>query len=486
MGDANSRDHVAAADTQTEPSGANMCHMLILPAELLKAVAAREQRIALVVGAGCSLEHPTGLKLASVYAADTHSQLVRDGVLAEGECATPTDLSAVATAVKNKSGHQSALVSRLPHSEFRMAQPNTGYLIAAALLRERVLDVVLTLNFDLALSASLGRLSAFEVNVVPGPHAADQLASTAVIYLHRNVDEPDPERWILTAEALAREWQGGWEEVVGRRVMACPVVVFAGLGSPAAVLTATIARVRAPLKAGQHHVFVVDPAATTEFEAALHLEPAAHLQTGWCAFMEQIAARLLVEFSSELTAAGVNLCTEHGWSGEAEHLPELSDRLHASGLVPLGKLRARWLLEEEQYTPDDARKPLIADLLLGIGLIERAGGVKAIFREDGVVELLRNGSLASRVLPVSGKGTLRWSALESRVLLATSRAGKTEPPEYVIVSGVVGKPGSVAGPPEDVVMGAAGNDIIDGFVRPKFIAVDDIRSDPAAVSSLIA
>jgi hypothetical protein len=459
--------------------------MPTLPADLLHAVAERRRRIALVVGAGCSLEHPTDLELASAYAADVHAQLVRDGVLGEGDCANPADLSALASTVVAKTGSQSPLVSRLPRNAFRLAQPNSRYLIAAALLREGVLDAVLTLNFDLALSASLGVLSALEVNVVTGPQSQDQLSSAAVIYLHRSVEEQDLERWILTVEALARDWQDGWEEVVVRRLMACPVVVFAGLGSPAAVLTETVTRVRSSLKSGQHHVFVVDPATATEFEAALDLEDDAHVQTGWCLFMEQVAARLLVELSSELSTAGGGLCQQHSWTDESEHLPELCERLHAVGLVGLGKLRARWLLEHEQYTPDDSRRPLIADLLLGIGLVERAGGVKALFGDDGVVEFRREGNVVSRVLPVSGQGTLRWSALEPRVLQAIERAGG-EPPEHVIVSGVIDKPADVLAPPVDLVNGALDANIIDGFVRPSFVTVDDVRADPQIASQLVA
>lgn len=457
----------------------------MLPAELLRAVAQRKRQIALVVGAGCSLELPTGLKLAGTYAAEAHAQLVRDGVLGATDCATPADLSALATTLVSKSGGQSELVKRLPLGEFRMAQPNAGYLIAAALLREGVLDSVLTLNFDLALSTALSSLSAAEVNVVPGPGAQDQRLNTAVIYLHRNVDEQDFERWILTIDALTQDWQEGWEEVVVRRVMACPVVIFAGLGSPAAVLTETITRIRGALTPGQHHVFVVDPSAATQFEAALQLGQDAHLQAGWCAVMKQVAERLLSEFSSELSAAGAVLCAQHAWAGEADHLPELCDRLHAIGLVALGRLRARWLLEHEGYTPDDARRPLIADLLLGVGLVERASGATARFREDGVVELLRDGTTASRLLPVSGQGALRWSALEPLVLQAIERIGG-EPPEHVIAAGVTGGPANAVAPPEDLIVGASGNDIIDGFVRPTMVTVDDIRADPQLASRLVA
>lgn len=217
-----------------------MWHMpATLPPELLHAIAERSGRIALVVGAGCSLEAPTNLRLSTFYAQKAHHQLVLDGLLTVGECTDPNDLSAVASALHTKHASQSGLVQRLPRNAFRMAQPNSGYLIAAALLREGVIHSILTLNFDLALSAALGILSATEVNVVPGPQATDQLGTATVIYLHRNVDEADPERWILTAEALEHEWEGHWEEVIAHRVLSCPVVVFAGLGSPAAVLTKT-------------------------------------------------------------------------------------------------------------------------------------------------------------------------------------------------------------------------------------------------------
>src|SRR4051794_2729105 len=115
-----------------------------LPAELLRAVSERSGRIALIVGAGCSLEQPTGLELSRVYAQRAHDRLVLDGVLAPGDCDDPTDLSAVAKAVFDRTGSQIDLVRRLPRNEFRLARPNTGYLTAAALLREGVISAVLT------------------------------------------------------------------------------------------------------------------------------------------------------------------------------------------------------------------------------------------------------------------------------------------------------------------------------------------------------
>lgn len=154
-----------------------------LPPELLHAVSERRRRVVLVVGAGCSLEYPTGLKLASEYADEVHRQLLRDGLLAEGDCCDSSDLSLLASVVWERCGSQEPIVARLPRAEFRTARPNDGYLIAAALLREGAIDALMTLNFDLAMSSALMDLSADNVDVVAGPHHLRDLGAPAVVYL---------------------------------------------------------------------------------------------------------------------------------------------------------------------------------------------------------------------------------------------------------------------------------------------------------------
>src|SRR5579863_9870086 len=160
-----------------------------LPDQLLQAVADRNGRITLVVGAGCSLDPPTNLKLSSAYSLEIHADLVRDGVLANGECPTPKDLSALSSAVWAKRASQEAVVTRLPRNEFRNACANSGYRVAAALMREGSVSAVLSLNFDLALSHALAELSADDVSVVAGPSSTRDLGSLVVVYLHRNVNE---------------------------------------------------------------------------------------------------------------------------------------------------------------------------------------------------------------------------------------------------------------------------------------------------------
>jgi hypothetical protein len=455
-----------------------------LPAALLRAVAEKSGRLALVVGAGCSLEAPTGLELASTYSLEAHRRLIQDGLLTEGECAFPDDLSALASAVWAKHDDQSAVVERLPRSDFRQAQPNSGYLMAAALLRERAVSFVLTVNFDLAMTAALGRLSATEVDVIPGPAAASQLGSATVIYLHRNVDEVDANRWILRREALQDEWREGWEQVVTQRVVSSPVVVFAGLGSPAAVLTETITRVRASMT-DSHHAYVVDPAAQTAFQAALNLPEDAHIRLGWGDFMELLGSRLVEEFRHALHARCTEICSEHGWDEEVEPSLDLCDRLHSIGLVRLGELRAAWLLDTALYSPDDARRDLLADLLLGVGLVERHHGAKASFQADGVVRLVGEGVASTAFLAASGQGTLRWNAIEARMLKRLDSAPGLDRPRAALLSGVLGgRPQAIAAP-EDVI-GDWGGDITQGTPRPELITVDEIRADPAQSQRLVA
>lgn len=456
-----------------------------LPPELLHAVTEQGGRIALVVGAGCSLEAPTGLELATTYSLEVHRQLIQDGLLTAAECSAPEDLSVLTSTVWEKHADQAPVVVRLPRSKFRQAQPNRGYLVAAALLRERVVSAVLTVNFDLAMTTALGRVSASEVDVVPGPAAAGQLGSAAVIYLHRNVDEVDANRWILRSEALQEEWRDQWEDVIAHRVMSSPVVVFAGLGSPAALLTETVTWIRKAIST-THLAYVVDPAAEPQFQRALGLPPDAHIRLGWGDFMELLAVRLTEEFRHSLETSCLEMCSEHGWDAEAGPATALCKRLHSLGLVDLGALRAAWLLDHPSlYTPDDERRGLIADLLLGIGLVEQRHSAEAHFRSDGTVRLYRAGRALPSFLAASGQGTLRWAALEARVLKVLGDYQGIDRPRAALLSGVSGgRPDTIAAP-EDVIADWA-SDITQGTPRPELVTVDEIRSDPAYSDRLVA
>jgi len=204
---------------------------MALPPELLQAISTRGGgKIALVLGAGCSVEAPTGIPISRICSNEIHRRLIDDGVLNEGDCSNPDDLSAVADAVFIKRNSQRDVVERLRDTyDLKLATPNQGYLIAAALLREGALSSVVTLNYDLALSAALSALGAgTTIGVIERPEDLSQQKAFNVYYLHRNANAADMESWVLRTAALNVEWKGHWEQIIATRVLAAPFVVFAG------------------------------------------------------------------------------------------------------------------------------------------------------------------------------------------------------------------------------------------------------------------
>jgi len=81
-----------------------------LPPELLNAVASGSSgSLVLVIGAGCSVECPTQLPLSRKWSEETHRRLLADGVLSEGDCESPHDLSCLAESVHARVAHLSLL-----------------------------------------------------------------------------------------------------------------------------------------------------------------------------------------------------------------------------------------------------------------------------------------------------------------------------------------------------------------------------------------
>ena len=384
-----------------------------LPRTLLKAIAAEAGgQVVLVIGAGTSFEAPTGLPMSRKCSTDAHAKLLADGVLADGECLRPEDLSVLAETVFKKEGNQGALVECLPIGPFQNARPNQGALLAAALLREGALGSVITLNFDLALAHALAQLGADEdVAIIDGPKEHERLAAKNLIYLHRSVNA-DPEEWILRTVALEEAWKEQWEEVMAKTVTGMPVTVFAGLGTAAGVLVAATNHLRAVVP-GEAAVFLVDPddQDKSEFAASLDLEADAYLQRGWCEFMSELAQRLMVRFAAEMQDACRELAEQQEWS-DPDPDP-LCARFGELSLVEIGRLRARWLLDNAPYLPDArAETKLLADLLLAVGFIEQATGTAASLYEDGVVEFYREGALVISAVFASGGGHRNWDAME--------------------------------------------------------------------------
>jgi hypothetical protein len=134
---------------------------------------------------------------------EVHRRLLADGILQNGECEDSNDLSLVADAVFIKRNSQRDVVERLREQyDLKLATPNDGYLIAAAMLCEGAISSVVTLNFDLAISNALSELGAgLIVGVIDCPDELPRQKNINVYYLHRNVNAVDPESWVLRTPA---------------------------------------------------------------------------------------------------------------------------------------------------------------------------------------------------------------------------------------------------------------------------------------------
>jgi hypothetical protein len=452
-----------------------------LPADLLQAVSAPGGgKITLVVGAGCSLEAPTSIPLAGTCSQECHDRLVADGVLAAGDCPTPGDLSALADAVMMKTGRQRLLVEQLSQNYALLtATPNEGHLIAAALLREGAIASVLTLNFDLALSAAISSLGVGDtVGII---NSADELLNQKVInvyYLHRNVTSNDPETWILRTAALATEWKARWDGVVAAKVLAAPVVIFAGLGSPGSVLIESSKLIQKAIPNGSqaYQVDLID-CDKSHFFKELALDPAFYIQAKWCDFMAALSNRLVVEHTSRLKAAATEITRREHLT--PENIDALLSRLEDIGLVKLGHLRANWLLHEKPYLPDEqGARELIADLLLAAALVARETASSAVLCEDGVVEFRRGDRIIAAHVFVSGKGSRGHSAIEGELSTRQRRfRGRSTPPSGAIIAGTrEGGAAPISAPP-NVFLGDTSSSIVLGPSSLPFFHLESLRQD---------
>lgn len=462
-----------------------------IPPALLEAIASPAGgRVVLVLGAGCSSEQPTGLPLASELARQCHDRLVANGVLTSRTCARPDDLSAVADAAVAATGDHGALVESFPPDRFRNAEPNEGYRIAAALMREGAILATLTLNFDLAALHAIAAVGARdEVTVIEGPEDFHRLGATNLVYLHRSITRR-PEDLILRTDQLDAVWEEvRWEEVVAQRFLGGTVTVFVGLGTPAAALLKTTRKI-VELLGNDARVYVVDPIdpSASVFFAELGLPEDVYIQLGWTEFVQQLADRVVTAHRTELEAACTAMIHEHGW--DEEDIDGICERLMQLGLLGVGGLRARWFMRYESYAPHP-REPetlrLLADLIIGVSMVARLTRCIVRFDDEGAVELQSPEGARTVLVVCSGGGSRRWEAIEAEVDLrrqALERRG--DRPRAALVAGVPGQR-RTAVPPDDIVSGEdepesilVGGNVFD--IR----AVDEIRGRPDLAEALVA
>lgn len=426
-----------------------------LPPDILMHIAASGgSRVVLVTGAGASIEPPTSLKSGGAYSEAAHERLVLDTILQPGACAEPRDLSVLADVVHSINGSQLELTKRLPRDEWRAPTPNAGHFAAAALLIEGALRALVTLNYDLALQVALASLGKPpDVSICKGPEDHDQTSSHALIYLHRSAESP-PETWILRKSDLDSSWRQAWEQMVATGALSAPVTIFAGLGSPAAVLTETVTSLaRLPGTA----FFYADLFPDSKFSEAIAAGLRARIRMGWGAVMETLARRLAQEHGLHLRGEARTLAASAGLpEGAAD---EIVQRLCAMGLVPLGRIRSSWLLFKHPYLRDDAQRTCVADLAVTLGAVADALSVTAQFDEQGGVHLLQPDGERVSLRVIHGGGLRTWAFVRSKLEVQRQDARDFGRSRVVLVAGLA--PG-IDPLPADLVHIDSADDLIRG------------------------
>ena len=366
-----------------------------------------------------------------------------------------------------------------------MATPNHGYLVAAAMLSERALSSVVTLNFDLALSHALSELGVRDVGVIESPADLPNQKTINIYYLHRNVNEPNPENWVLRTSTLQVEWRSTWQPIVATGVLTAPVVVFVGLGTPVAVLIQSTKLLRDSLPSTKFYQVNRVVSAASRFFQELAIASSDYIQKEWCAFMEELSERLVKEHISRLDkAASHKVSTDRL---HPENLNALLARIESFGLVKLGKLRSHWLLHDRPYCPDEPLAcSLMADLLLGLGMMVRVTGAAAVITEDGLVEFHRNREVVAVYIVVSGRGSRGRAALEA--VLDSRRShyrARAFPPQGAVVAGTSDAWTLPPTPPKDVVRGESPGDIVAELTEFPLFHVSELRTNSSHVLQMV-
>lgn len=454
---------------------------MALPATLVDALTTPGGgRIVLVVGAGCSIEAPTNLRLSSYYSADACRRLIQAGLLDDGDC-EPTDLSSVADAVVAKHGHQAPLVERLPRNDFRSAAANRGYLIAAALLREGIVKALVTLNYDLAIVHALGEVSTqHRVAVIGEPRDHAQFGSRNVVFLHRNAFA-NPESWVMTTQALERDWQDGWESIMTLSLVASPVTVFAGLGSRAAVLTESIKRLheRPGTEASSQFLVGLSPSPEgNDFFEQLDIDADHYIAAGWCGFMNEVSTVVASNQVSQISRVCEELCSERSWEPEDEHFHSVLLACSSLDLLGLGRVRARWQLSDTTYMSEEELGEFgaraLAELVMAAGHLHRLWGGELRLHETGAVELWSGERRLEHVTLAHGGGTRSLDFVKEK-LMADSKllSCGSRPSRRVLVGGL----SSGSTPlPEDLAGQRVEESLVIGPDAWAFLGIDTMRS----------
>ena len=444
--------------------------------------------IVLVIGAGSSIDDPTGLKLGSHYSQLAHDVLCRRGVLSAQP--NPWDLAELADAVIAATGSQDQLVAELPIQRMRLATPNRGHELAAALQADGFVRSILSLNYDTAMEAAIAHLGSADVHVIERKEDLPPTRTKLLIYLHGSANGPTQDLVLTTAD-LDSSWQGSWKELIANQTMLAPVVAFVGLGSSASLLSSTLQKVKDGI--GNAAAFLLvgpgDQSATT-FAKSIGADDAHCLDCGWSDFMQACAAYALATLVGLSSAKFREI--ERQKSVPVVDTAAVMDSIGRLDYMEYGAARAKWFGVENRrrYLPhpaaDTAELSHLADLIHFIAEVESWVGAKARF-SDGDIEI--NGTritLLASMEPADFETAVtkirsRTADISTALRPSIAVIARTNPPQTVAAPASI-----VHGGNEDLTDGLnAGIDIIRSQTDVAMLFLPDVRVDPSSLIGVI-
>lgn len=404
--------------------------------------------IALVLGAGCSVDRPTSLKISRDYAALAYRRLVDANVIAEN-CCDPNDLGALADAVYAATNSQQALVDILK-PELANASPNDGHKIAAALLAEQIVGLILTLNFDRAIDSAISTMAhGATVTIIHSFADLRDRTRFSVIYLHGNVESPQNE-WVLRTAQIDGPWDDTWQRYVVVDLAMTPNVVFAGLGYPTPVISETVLKVNAALPA-EKNVYQVDTldSARNTLAQTLHVSAEDYVVSCWTGFMRELGSVVAREFLHRTWEKHPAFCADN--HHDTENI-ELAMSALPPDVLELGKLRAAWFMDTADYkTFLSTNLDHLVDIVRTLSMALRIVGADACVLVEEGMEFRKDGKVVFRVFSCSGAGRAYWAKVEGEMQARIEkfrRRDKTTPVVYLVTAADMSQQTSV---PESIV-----------------------------------
>lgn len=438
-------------------------------------------QVALVLGAGCSMDAPTNLETAKAYARQAYRDLVAQSVI-PANCCDENDLGALADAVFKEKGSQKPLVDIL-RPLLSNAAPNEGHKTAAALLAEGIVGLILTLNFDRAMDTAITMIAnGAHISIVHDVFDLAQRTRRGLIYLHGDV-ESDDEKWVLRSKQIDGSWDGTWQEFVSHDFALTPNVIFAGLGSPTPVISDTVTKVRAVLP-NTGNVFQVDTMERVhnKLAAALAVADDAYFVSCWTGFMTAIGSVVAEKFIDRLVARYPQFCAQNKYT--EEDLTFVRAAL-PTNILKLGKLRAAWFFNKSEYQAFNSTAiDLMVDVIQGLAQAVRiAGATECVPLEDGM-EFRKDGRRIFRVFSFSGGGTMHWTTFEERLRsrLLEFRKHDTTATVVFLATGVEVLDTSV---PEKIVPSGDPDAVTSTPPNHRYLSAQMLRDDPTQLTDMI-